>query len=172
MILYIMRHAEAVEGSEALPEEWRYLTEKGRSAAEQMSSAIAVSGPKPRLILSSPLLRAVQTAEIQAAKACRKKVVIASGLLSPGADMDELIAYLKKQNNAKRVMVVGHEPQLGTLVTELLGRADGGIALKKGACVALKLSPGRKPERSFLWYMTPGEKRISSFKKAFPQKAR
>lgn len=172
MILYIMRHAEAVESNETLPEEWRYLTEKGRLAAEQMSSAIAGSGPKPRLILTSPLLRAVQTAEIQAAQACRKKVLIVSVLLSPGADMDELIACLKEQNDAKRVMVVGHEPQLGVLVTALLGRADDNIALKKGACVALELSPGSKTECSFLWYMTPGKKRISSFKKAFPQKVR
>ncbi|MBI5484090.1 MAG: phosphohistidine phosphatase SixA [Deltaproteobacteria bacterium] len=172
MILYIMRHAEAVERSETLPEEWRYLTGKGRLAAEQMSSAIAGSGPKPRLILTSPLLRAVQTAEIQAAKACRKKELIVSALLSPGADMDELIACLTERKGAKRVMVVGHEPQLGALVTALLGRADGSITLKKGACVALELSSGRKPESSFLWYMTPGGKRISSFKKAFPQKVR
>ena len=72
MILYIMRHAEAVEASDTLQDEWRYLTEKGRAAAEKVSSKIAGYGPKTRLTITSPLTRAVQTAEIAAAKACRK----------------------------------------------------------------------------------------------------
>ncbi len=171
MILYVMRHAEAVEGSDTLQDEWRYLTENGRSAAEKMSSSIAKIGPKPRLTITSPLTRAVQTAEIAAEKACRKNVVEASGLLLPGADISELIAHLKGCKNAKRVMLVGHEPQLGSLVATLLGRADGAISLKKGACVALELDPDKddKPA-AFLWYLVPGKKCITSFKKAFPQK--
>ena len=171
MILYVMRHAEAVEGSDTLQDEWRYLNEKGRSAAEKMSSSIAKIGPKPRLTITSPLTRAVQTAEIAAEKACRKNVVEASGLLLPGADISELIAYLKGCKDAKRVMLVGHEPQLGSLVATLLGREDGAISLKKGACVALELRPEKDDNpAAFLWYLVPGKKCITSFKKAFPQK--
>ena len=170
MILYVMRHAEAVEGSDSLQDEWRYLTEKGRSAAEKVSSAIAKTGPKPRLTISSPLTRAVQTAEIAAGKACRKNVVVASGLLLPGADIGELVTHLKSCKNAKRVMLVGHEPLLGSLVATLLGREDGAVSLKKGACVTLKLDPDTadKPA-SFLSYLVPGKKRTTSFKKAFLQ---
>ena len=84
MIVYIMRHAEAVEGSVTLQDEWRYLSENGRSAAGKMSSSIAKIGPKPRLTITSPLTRAVQTAEIAAEKACRKNVVVASELLLAG----------------------------------------------------------------------------------------
>jgi len=171
MIVYVMRHAEAVEGSETLQDEWRYLTEKGRTAAEKMSSSIAGIGPKPRLTVTSPLTRAVQTAEIAAGKACRKNVIIASHLLMPGADVSELVTYLKGCGEAKRVMLIGHEPQLGALVATLLGRKDGTISLKKGACVALELDPkkGDNPA-AFLWYLVPGKKWITSFKKAFPQK--
>lgn len=170
MILYVMRHAEAVEGSASLQDEWRYLTEKGRAAATKMSSAIAKIGPKPRLTMTSPLTRAVQTAEIATEKACRKNVVVASELLLPGADIDELVAYLKGCKNAERIMLVGHEPQLGLLVAALLGRQEESIPLKKGACVALKLDPGADKPAGFLWYLVPGKKRTSSFKKAFPQK--
>ena len=171
MILYIMRHAEAVEASDTLQDEWRYLTEKGRAAAEKVSSKIAGYGPKTRLTITSPLTRAVQTAEIAAAKACRKNVVVSSELLLPGADISELVTHLKGCNDARRVMLVGHEPQLGLLVAALLGRENDTIALKKGACVTLKLDPGtdNKPA-SFLWYLVPGKNRITSFKKAFPQK--
>jgi len=171
MILYVMRHAEAVEGSENLQDGWRYLTEKGRAAAQKISSAVAKSGPKPRLTITSPLTRAVQTAEIAAEKACRRNVVVASSLLLPEADISDLVEHLKGCGDAKRVMLVGHEPQLGSLIATLLGRQDAAVELKKGSCVALDLDPGKtdKPA-AFLWYLAPGKKRVTSFKKAFASK--
>lgn len=168
MILYVMRHAEAVEASDMLKDEWRYLTEKGRAAAEKVSSAIAKIGPKPRLTITSPLTRAVQTAEIAVQKACRKNAVAASELLLPGADTGVLVTHLKSCKDAKRIMLVGHEPQLGALVASLLGCKEDIISLKKGACVTLKFDPARD-EASFLGYLVPGKKRTTSFKKAFPQ---
>lgn len=168
MILYIMRHAEAVEESETLQDEWRYLTEKGRAASEKISAAVAKIGPKARTTITSPLTRAVQTAEIAAAKACRKNVVVASGLLAPGADIDELVSHLKEYKDAARVMLVGHEPLLGSLVATLLGRKDEEIALKKSSCVALEFDPDKEDKPAdFLWYLAPGKKRVTSLKKAF-----
>jgi len=170
MIVYVMRHAEAVEGNDTLQDEWRYLTEKGRLAAEKMSSSISKIGPKPRLTITSPLTRAVQTAEIVARKACRRNVVVTSELLLPGGDIAELVTYLREGTDSKRVLLVGHEPQLGSLVATLLGREGQAISLKKGACVALELDP-KKDEKpaAFLWYLAPGSKCITSFTKAFPQ---
>jgi len=171
MILYVMRHTEAVEGSDSLQDEWRYLTEKGRRSAEKMSATIAKNGPKPRLTLTSPLTRSVQTAEIAAGKACRKNVVVASELLLPGAGIDALVTHLKGCGDAKRVMLVGHEPQLGVLTATLLGRPGETIPLKKGSCVALKFDQDAddKPA-AFLWYVAPGKKKITAFKRAFPGK--
>ena len=141
-----------------------------RASVEKTSSKIATYGPKTRLTITSPLTRAVQTAEIAATRAYRKNSVVASGLLLPGTDINELIKHLKNCKAAKRVMLVGHEPQLGSLVALLLGRADDVVSLKKGACVALKLDTctDDKPA-NFLWYLLPGKNRITSFKKAFPQ---
>ena len=171
MILYVMRHAEAVEGSDTLQDQWRYLTEKGRSVAGKMSSAIAKNGPKARLTITSPLTRAVQTAEIASENACRKNMIVASELLLPGADIAALVAHLKSGLDATRVMLVGHEPQLGVLVATLLGREGEAVPLKKGACVALELDVKRKDKPvGFLWYLVPGRKLITSFKKAFPQR--
>lgn len=171
MILYVMRHAEAVDESNTLKDDWRFLTEKGRSASEKISVSIAKIGPKPRLTITSPLTRAVQTAEIAAGKACRKNVVIASELLLPEADIDALITSLKEYDDAARILLVGHEPQLGLLVAALLDRKNDSISLKRSACVALELDPGTPDKPAdFLWYLTPGKKRITSFKKAFSQK--
>lgn len=170
MILYVMRHAEAVEGNATLQDEWRYLTESGRAAVKKTSSAIAEIGPKPRLTVTSPLTRAVQTAEIAAEKACRKNVVVASGLLLPGADIGELVTYIKSCKESRSIMLVGHEPQLGLLVAMLLGRAGMTISLKKGACVTLKVDPGKDKPAGFISYLVPGKKMATSFKKAFPKK--
>lgn len=170
MILYVIRHAEAVDGNSTLRDEWRYLTEKGRSAAAKVSSRMAGFGPKPRLTITSPLTRAVQTAEIAAVNACRKNVVVASELLLPGADVADLLSYLKECGSAKRVMLVGHEPQLGSLVAALLGRSEEAVTLKKGSCVVFDYEPGRDGEAAdgFICYLAPGGKRITSLKKAFP----
>lgn len=170
MIVYVMRHAEAVEGGETLTDQWRYLTEKGRAAAGKVASTLVKLGPKPRLTVSSPLTRAVQTAEIAAVKACRKNVVIASPLLLPGGDPAEVVKYIKNGCDAKRILLVGHEPQLGEVVSALLGLTDIEIALKKGGCVALECDES-KPDKPavFLWYLVPGKKRNTSFKRSFPQ---
>ena len=169
MILYVMRHAEAVAGNDTLQDEWRYLTEEGRSVAKKMSSQIAKNGPKPRLTITSPLTRSVQTAEIAAEKACRKNVIVASEMLLPGADIAELITYITGLTDAKRVLLVGHEPQLGSLVATLIGLTEETVSLKKGACVMLKLDPATEKPASFLCYLAPGKKRTTSFKKAFLQ---
>lgn len=171
MILYVMRHAEAVEKNDGLQDEWRYLTEKGRTEAGKISAKIVSIGSKPRLTITSPLTRAVQTAEIAAGKACRRNVVVASELLLPNADIVELITHIRGCKDAKRIMVVGHEPHLGSLIAVMLGREDATITLKKSSCVALELDPDKvaKPAR-FLWYLAPGKRKSTSFKKAFPHK--
>ncbi|MDD2850893.1 MAG: phosphoglycerate mutase family protein [Desulfuromonadaceae bacterium] len=170
MFLYVMRHAEAVEGSDSLQDEWRFLTESGRATAKKASTSFAKFGPKPRLTITSPLTRAVQTAEIAAKKACRNNVVVSSSLLLPGADNNELIAHLKECRSSKRILLVGHEPQLGLLIAALLDRPDAEIQLEKGAIVALKMDPDTAGKSaSFLWYLVPGKKRTTSFRKAFPQ---
>lgn len=165
MILYVVRHAEAVAATSDLPDEWRYLTEKGIKSAEKVSRSLSRYGRKPRLIISSPLVRAVQTAQIAAANACRKNATVISGLLQANADLDELQDLLRSHADAKRLMVVGHEPHLGSLVAALL-HAEDHIPLQKSSCVALELDEKEngKPAR-FLWYMTPTGRRITSLKK-------
>lgn len=168
MVLYIVRHAEAEVGSQHRPDEWRHLTEKGRKTAAITAKTIGELGAKPRRIITSPLVRSVQTAEIAVAFACRKHSVESSALLLPGNSVDELAEYLKSCDDSGRCMLVGHEPQLGMLVTALLGREEK-IELKKGACVALKLGKHGKPAE-FLWYLVPGKKPLTSIKKAFKLK--
>jgi phosphohistidine phosphatase len=167
MILYVLRHAEAIDQSENLLDEWRYLTKQGRSSIKKLRSRIVRKDPEPNLIITSPLVRAVQTAEIVAEKAQQKDCVIASGFLLPGVDTHQLINHLKNYQRTECVMLVGHEPLLGLLVAELLGETSETIQVKKAACVALQVNFDKKSKNSFLWYMPPDKKRITQFKKAF-----
>lgn len=170
MVLYVLRHAEAVAANDNLPDEWRYLTEKGAKSVVKVSRDMPRYGRKPRLIISSPLVRAVQTAQIAAAYACRRSEMIISGSLRADGDLGELQDLLRSHAKAKRVMVVGHEPHLGSLVASLLQK-ESTIQLTKGGCVALELDTeaSDKPAR-FLWYMVPGKTPITSLKKAFGSK--
>jgi len=168
MILYVVRHAEAAERNKKQPDEWRHLTDLGRKDAAKVAKAIGEYGPKPRRIVTSPLTRAVQTAEIISGYACRKHSVEASMLLLPGGDVTKIVDFLKTCDDAKRVMLVGHEPQLGSLVAILLGQEEG-LELNKGACIALKIGSEEKPAQ-FLWYLSPGKKLVTSMKKVFKLK--
>jgi len=167
MIVYVLRHAEAIEANADLPDEWRYLTEKGIKSATTVSREIARYGRKPRLIICSPLVRAVQTAQIAATCACRKNELMVSGLLKGDGNHAELLEFLFSRADAKRIMIVGHQPDLGAFVSHLLQEKGEPLQLKKAACVALELDskePGKPAE--FLWYLEPGGKPVDSFKKA------
>lgn len=168
MIVYILRHAEAVEANADLPDEWRYLTEKGIKSTASVCKGIARHGRKPRLIISSPLVRAVQTAQIAAAYACRKNEVMVNGLLKGDGGHAELLDFILSRDDAKRIMIVGHEPDLGEFVAHLMHKKGEALQLKKAACVALELdSDAPEKPAKFLWYLEPGEKPVSSFNKAF-----
>jgi len=167
MILYLVRHGEAVEASADVCDEWRYLTDQGSTSVEKLAKLISEYGRKPRLIISSPLVRAVQTAQLAAAHACRRKHMVVSGLLLPSSDIAELITHLKVCAPSKRVMVVGHEPHLGSLAAALLKRTNP-LPLKKASCMALEISSKDNKPATFLWYALPGKKVVTSLKKAFP----
>ena len=165
MIVFIVRHAEAQEKGEGLVDEWRHLVSRGRDAAAWIARRINRSGPKVRLTVTSPLPRAVQTAEICARHACRHNRVLTSTCLLPGSDPAEAVAYLDGLKEPGPVMLVGHEPHLGALAARLLA-VHQVITLKKGACLALKCGAAGEPAE-FLWYRVPGKKPEKSLKKAF-----
>jgi phosphohistidine phosphatase len=174
MILYVLRHGEAVERADGGGDEWRYLTEQGRADVRKVIERVTACGHKPRMILSSPLVRAVQTAEIAAQHACRKNKTIIAEPLQPDGNLEELTRHILEHKDAKRVMVVGHEPLLGSLVAALLDTPNP-VALKKGGCVALELDIDKegtqlKNPATFLWSIAPGKKIVKSCKKAFAGK--
>lgn len=140
MKLYVMRHGPAEDDSPTGRDADRALTPSGRDRVRSVAKALGQEGEAPSVIISSPLVRALQTAEIVAAQTSNEaSAVEVRRELAPGGDSMALLSELVKANR-KRVMVVGHEPDLSMLVARLLGRTppDG---MLKAMVVGVKLTP-------------------------------
>lgn len=114
MRLYLVRHAEAARGE---PDDLRPLTAAGRAAARDLGSRLAAEGARPDSVLSSPLLRARETAsELCRAFDCKPE---ADERLAPGATAGDVRAAVAGRGD--EVVVVGHQPDCGHVAAELSG---------------------------------------------------
>lgn len=165
MKLILVRHAAAIERCEGIPEEQRYLTAEGRAFFRKTARTMLKNGVEPCLILSSPLARAVQTADILAEALSFIGPVALRNELAPGFSFGELRRLLDEYRQADEVVIVGHEPDLGAIVSTLLNLPDG-CALGKGVAVKLKLGRDFQLPASFKW-LASGKKLFESQDDAF-----
>ena len=111
MRLYIVRHAEAAPGS---PDELRTLTPQGHEQSRQLGQRLRDEGVEPDAVLSSPLLRARETA---------KELGLGEpephDRLAPGATVDDVRAAVA--GRGETVVVVGHQPDCGRVAAALTG---------------------------------------------------
>jgi phosphohistidine phosphatase len=140
MDLFIIRHAWAAERSDTdFPDDsLRPLTERGCARFAGMVQSLVPRGLKPELIMTSPMVRCVQTAEILAKAVGGKAKVMHRKELLPGGDPKHLLASTEKHaSRLGQVAWVGHAPDVGHLVAALIGLDNGWLNLKKGAIAAL-----------------------------------
>jgi phosphohistidine phosphatase len=142
--IYLVRHGIAVEHAERgeLPDESRPLTDKGRRRFRRLARAFARLNEPIDQLFTSPLPRAVQTAEILAGALKQSGVGILESL-RPTAQPETMLLELSKKANkdALAIGLVGHDPQM-TLLVSLLGGAarEVEIDFKKGAIVRIDVS--------------------------------
>ncbi len=160
MNLYILRHAIAAE--RGLPEyeddSQRPLTSKGEKKMGKIAEAMRALGLRFDLILSSPYLRAKQTAEIVARELDLEKALKYSDNLVPGADPAALISEIGEQHaGMDEILLVGHEPYLSSLISELIaGHSNVNIDLKKGGLCCLSVETLRYGQCAMLeWLLAP-----------------
>lgn len=123
MKLYIMRHGPAEDDAASGRDFDRALTASGRDRVMSVARALVEGDEAPLSIVSSPLVRALQTAEIVAAVtklADRGGLVETRREIAPGGDAVRLVDELRAAKR-RRVMLVGHEPDLSGLVFRLVG---------------------------------------------------
>jgi phosphohistidine phosphatase len=123
MDLIVWRHAEAEDG---VPDLQRKLTAKGRKQAERVAQWLLQRLPSRFALIASPAVRAQQTAEALGLPIKTDKS------LAPGAAPAEIIKACGWPDYKSAAVVVGHQPDLGLLLAEVLG-ARGGLSIKKGA---------------------------------------
>lgn len=157
MKLHIVRHAAAVERTVDIPEEQRYLTPEGRAFFRKTARTMLQKNVKPGLILTSPLVRAVQTADILAETLSYDGPLQVVDELSPGFGMGELRKVLDTFPAVQELVLVGHEPDLSRVISDLLA-LPGGFNLKKGVGVKLTIDPTGLQKPANLKWVAEGKK--------------
>ncbi len=157
MKLYIVRHAAAVDRTADIPEEQRYLTPEGRDYFRRTARTMAQKKVEPDLILTSPLIRAVQTADILAEVLSYDGPLHVADELSPGFDMTALRKLLDAFPSVQELVLVGHEPDLSGVISSLLA-LPGGFNLKKGVAVKLCIEPASLHVPATLKWAAEGKK--------------
>ncbi len=166
MRVVLVRHAAAIERSAGISEERRYLTPEGRVFFRKTARTMVKKGVEPDLILTSPLLRAVQTADILAEALAFAGPLVATDELSPGFDVKTFRKLIGDNQTVKELVLVGHEPDMSTLVATLLS-LPAGFNFKKGAAVRLKIDPADLQAPAVFKWHAVGGKLITSQKEAF-----
>ena len=159
MRLYLMRHgpagdSESWQGDDRL----RPLTGKGQQKVRAAADGLKRLDPGVDVLVSSPLVRARQTADI-VAKALHLTVEEQEAL-APGFGLTELASLLANHTDAQEVMLFGHEPDFSAVIGQLIATPDAAqVEMKKGACCALDLPDPAAAQlagsATLLWLMTP-----------------
>ena len=148
----LVRHAHAIDDRAGLEDEARYLTSKGRRVTREVAAKLAELGLVPTRILTSPLVRAVQTAEILATIEAFEGPVEVHPPLTPGNPVALALAPLEDAGQHDLVFLVGHEPAMRAYAAHLLGVRRFPSFKKAGACLVRLRADGAG---SFEWMLVP-----------------
>jgi phosphohistidine phosphatase len=152
MKLYFLRHGLAGDRETWMGDDFdRPLTDEGKERMAREAATIAKLNLNLDVILTSPLVRAYQTAEIVAQHLNLTDRLVKDDRLSPGFGSSQLAGILKAYPEAKALMLVGHEPDFSQIIGELIG--GGRITCKKGSLACVELTKSRQGELA--WMIPP-----------------
>jgi phosphohistidine phosphatase len=150
-MIHLLRHAHAGDSADwDGPDSTRPLTEKGRGQADRLGRFLAAQGFRPEVILTSPKVRAAQTAEIVAGH-----LGLPVGIeerLAGAVDRGTVGAILAEHGSPPSVVLVGHDPDFSDLLATLCG-AD--IPMRKGALARIEADLPLEPGTAVLRWLVP-----------------
>ena len=155
MKLLIIRHAAAVpRGTPGIADDDRPLTPRGKKKFRAAAKGLARVADRPDILLTSPLPRAVATAEI-AAEAFRRVEPQVERALA-GDEVEDILRALRGLPSPDQVALVGHEPVLSALLAHLIGGSrPERIGFKKGGAALVDLPDGPGPSGRLIWFVRP-----------------
>ena len=152
--LHLLRHAHAGDPMKWRgPDDIRPLSEKGRLQAERLGLFLAGAGFEPDAIISSPRVRAAETARLVAA--ALGLPVRLDGALAEPFDIEALEALLAASGDLRRPLLVGHDPDFSQLASDLTGLAE--LPMRKGALVRIDLEGPIEAGGGLLRWLLPPE---------------
>lgn len=164
MRLFILRHGIAEEHGAGKSDELRRLTSKGKNELKLSFKGLKKLVESFNMVLTSPLIRAKETAEILCEEFNCSKVLKEFDLLAEYGVELKILKMLSEKNNIENICLVGHQPMIGELIMFLIsGKATDSIPLKKGgvACLDLFL-PAKAGEVQLKWLLTPKQMQLIS----------
>ncbi len=160
LVVTVVRHAEAANISSGMnSDSERPLTARGMTDALAIGRMIALLDHPPTLVMTSPLLRAVQTGSAIAGGIERSIVSSVNPALTPGfeplAFLEELIEL--RRSGVKSLLAVGHQPDLGEFITYVIaGGGTTSLGLVPGTAARLSIRfAGPRPEGILQWLLPP-----------------
>jgi phosphohistidine phosphatase len=157
--LLVVRHGPAGDreawAAEGRDDRLRPLTPDGKKEMRQVAKGLSSLCPSIDLIATSLFVRAVQTAEILVKQYGSESMTLET--LAPGNDPANVLHWLRRQRSVGTIAVVGHEPDLSTLVCYLLtGERSSFLSLKKsGACLLELQDPPEAGSAALEWLLMP-----------------
>ncbi len=153
MRLYLLRHGVAYDRQDwkGKDDELRPLTDEGIVAMKREARSIGQMKLRLNAIITSPLVRARDSARIVAKTLDMK--VDESPLLKPGFNLEALDDLLSHYAEANHLMIVGHEPDFSQVISQLIG--GGTIVMKKGGLARVDITTPHPPHGELVWLLTP-----------------
>ena len=156
MQIYLLRHGIAEDGRPGKSDADRALTSEGIKRLREILKRARVAGVAPTLIVTSPYVRARQTAEIAAEVLGYGEELVPSTKLVPMASPVETWGEVRELRGEDALLLVGHEPHMGQMLGYLLGAPELRVDFKKGAMVRVDvLEFGVRPRGVLKWMMAP-----------------
>jgi phosphohistidine phosphatase len=153
MELYFLRHGAAEKrGDWPGDDASRPLTEDGKTAVRAVARLLAAAGVRPDVVVSSPLVRARQTAEVAVEELGHTASVIEDERLAGGLEARHLASLLADLRRPERVMLVGHEPDFSRVIGELTG---GRVVCKKGGIARVDVIDDKELRGDLVWLVPP-----------------
>ena len=153
MTIFILRHGKAEPRRSKIADAARDLTGKGRRDVRVVLERARDAGMRVDVVLTSPLRRAVESAAIAMETLDPQPRLIETNSLRPNQPATKVWEKLPEANT---LLLVGHEPQLSSIVVFLLGAPELRIRLKKGALVCIQVEQvSASPRGTLEWMLTP-----------------
>ncbi len=156
MEIYLFRHGIAEDAKVGRADSSRALTDEGRKKTAEVVKTARRAGVAPSLIVSSPYLRAMETARIAAEGFGYSGEIVSTEALVPHGSPGNVWAELRDYRDETAVLLAGHEPLLSQLAAYLLASPGLRVEMKKAAMMRIDVAGmGPTPHGTLGWLITP-----------------